>query len=147
MQTFLPYKDFKKTARVLDRQRLGKQRVETMQVMNTLTKTTGAWSNHPAVHMWKGYAWALLQYQKAIINEWVNNRGYKDTCLQKTYNIYKSLPDNMKGEGKYPPWLGREDFHNGHKSNLVRKKPEYYRKFWPNISENLEYVWPEASIV
>ena len=28
MQTFLPYEDFRASARVLDRQRLGKQRVE-----------------------------------------------------------------------------------------------------------------------
>lgn len=37
MQTFLPYKDFKKSAQALDRQRLGKQRVETMQLMTALT--------------------------------------------------------------------------------------------------------------
>ena len=33
MQTFLPYPDFARSARVLDRKRLGKQRVETLQVL------------------------------------------------------------------------------------------------------------------
>lgn len=37
MQTFLPYPDFAESASVLDRQRLGKQRVETLQVMKALT--------------------------------------------------------------------------------------------------------------
>jgi len=37
MQTFLPYPDFKRSAQVLDRQRLGKQRVENLQLMTALT--------------------------------------------------------------------------------------------------------------
>ena len=31
MQTFLPYSNFKKSAKCLDRQRLGKQRVEALK--------------------------------------------------------------------------------------------------------------------
>jgi hypothetical protein len=37
MQTFLPYPDFGATAAVLDARRLGKQRVETVQVLRALT--------------------------------------------------------------------------------------------------------------
>jgi hypothetical protein len=37
MQTFLPYNDFVKSARVLDYKRLGKQRVEGMQIINAIT--------------------------------------------------------------------------------------------------------------
>ncbi len=37
MQTFLPYADFERSAAVLDRQRLGKQRVETLQIFQALT--------------------------------------------------------------------------------------------------------------
>lgn len=36
MQTFLPYPDFCGTALVLDRKRLGKQRVEALQVLRGL---------------------------------------------------------------------------------------------------------------
>ena len=36
MQTFLPYADFPGSAKVLDRKRLGKQRVECCQILNTL---------------------------------------------------------------------------------------------------------------
>lgn len=36
MQTFLPYPDFSKSASVLDKRRLGKQRVENLQIMQVL---------------------------------------------------------------------------------------------------------------
>ena len=36
MQTFLPYASFEESAKVLDRQRLGKQRVECLQIFNAL---------------------------------------------------------------------------------------------------------------
>ena len=38
MQTFLPYEDFRASARVLDRQRLGKQRVEAKQILQALER-------------------------------------------------------------------------------------------------------------
>jgi hypothetical protein len=46
MQTFLPYPDFRKSAEVLDRQRLGKQRVEGLQLINSLAGITNGkgWS-------------------------------------------------------------------------------------------------------
>ena len=53
MQTFLPYPDFAESARCLDRQRLGKQRVETAQILRCIVENrTGGWANHPAVRMW-----------------------------------------------------------------------------------------------
>ena len=36
MQTFLPYKSFEESAKVLDWRRLGKQRVEGMQIINAI---------------------------------------------------------------------------------------------------------------
>ena len=37
MQTFLPYADFERSLRALDPKRLGKQRVECIQVLRGLT--------------------------------------------------------------------------------------------------------------
>lgn len=37
MQTFLPYSDITESLRVLDDKRLGKQRVETFQIINAIT--------------------------------------------------------------------------------------------------------------
>ena len=63
MQTFLPHRDFAKTAKHLDRKRLIKQSVENLQILKSLAGLygeTGAWRNHPAVKMWKGHEDFLL---------------------------------------------------------------------------------------
>jgi hypothetical protein len=54
VQTFLPYPDFRSTARVLDQRRLGKQRVEALQVLRGLIRPGYGWRHHPAVKMWAG---------------------------------------------------------------------------------------------
>jgi len=40
MQTFLPYESFRESAKVLDWRRLGKQRVEGMQIINAIEGKT-----------------------------------------------------------------------------------------------------------
>lgn len=43
-----------------------------------------------------------------------------------------------------PPWLGDDDFHRSHQSNLIRKDEAYYGPQFPGVSATLEYVWPVA---
>lgn len=138
MQTFLPYPNFYLTAVCLDYKRLGKQRVETKQILSSLfsLRTTG-WKNHPATKMWEGYEKCLCLYGIVITKEWVI-RGYKDNTFPWFIESYKKL----ESEVKYPPWFGREDFHLSHQSNLIRKFPEHYNKYFPGIPNNLSYVWP-----
>lgn len=142
MQTFLPYSDFSRSASVLDRQRLGKQRVENMQIMNVLSGTNEkkGWANHPAALMWSGCECALMDYQQAMISEWVDNRGYKDTCLEKTWNIHQVTPH--KCEIVLPQWIGNDDFHSSHRSNLLRKDPGFYSQFEWNDDPLKPYLWP-----
>jgi hypothetical protein len=137
MQTFLPYESFTKSASVLDRQRLGKQRVENLQVIKALITPGYGWQNHPAVKMWRGHEYTLLKYQEAICNEWTG-RGYKDTCLEKSIDLLAGYPIGITK----PKWLGNVEFHESHQSNLLRKFPEHYSQYFTNVSDNLEYVWP-----
>ena len=140
MQTFLPYPDFAESARVLDRQRLGKQRVENLQIMKALTTGEG-WINHPATKMWRGHEDWLLVYQQAVCSEWTEVRGYKDTCWEKTRILF--LEGQPGGILNGPPtWLGNEDFHAAHRSNLLRKNPEWYGQFGWTEPDDLKYVWP-----
>ena len=144
MQTFLPYSNFRLTAEVLDRQRLGKQRVECLQILRTLKQgpmTDGkhtSWYNHPAVQMWKGYERGLLLYLGEICLKWVSF-GYKDTCLEKAKQLVSDGPIFL------PDFIGNERFHLSHQSNLLRKKPEHYGQFFMGIPNDLEYVWPSKS--
>jgi len=137
MQTFLPYKDFVKSASVLDRQRLGKQRVENLQVIKALITPGYGWQNHPAVKMWRGHEYTLLKYQEAICNEWTS-RGYKDTCLEKSIDLLAGYPIGITK----PEWLGDVEFHKSHQSNLLRKFPEHYSQYFTDVPDDLEYVWP-----
>jgi len=146
VQTFLPHKDFSESAKSLDMKRLGKQRVECLQLLNSIKadkegKDYKGWKNHPCRDMWylpgrHDYTNALVDYGIAVCEVW-RSRGYKDTCLEKISAHYKpNEPDTR------PEWLGREDIHKSHRSMLIQKKPEYYKPQWPYEDINLEYVWP-----
>ena len=130
MQTFLPICDFFESAIMLDHKRLGKQRVEAMQILKALDDPNNRWRNHPAVRMWKGYENALKIYYNIAVEEW-KKRGYNNTMKFEYIN----------GEVKYPHWLGREDFHDSHKSNLLRKNKEFYSQYKWKVIDSLEYIW------
>jgi hypothetical protein len=140
MQTFLPYPDYLRSAEVLDRQRLGKQRVEVVQILNALHEITDGWRNHPATRMWRGHEPQLAEYGLAICEEWIG-RGYQDTCKPK---IEQHLEWATSGEFTLtkPLWFGDPAFHLAHQSNLLRKDPKHYGQYFPDVPTDLEYIWP-----
>ena len=138
MQTFLPHPDFWASARVLDWRRLGKQRVETLQLLKALAGETRGWSNHPAAKMWRGHERSLITYGAAICITWIG-MGYRDTCLNKIRAFWGRFP----GSSEDPPeWVGNEDFHLRHQSNLIRKDAAFYAPLFPGVPSDLEYLWP-----
>lgn len=132
-----------RSAAVLNRQHLGKQRVETYQIMIALLEGRG-WIHHPVTKMWAGYEWALLHYQKAVCTEWHLKRGYDDTCMRKTFEVYVKHRGSVDAPNRLPPWYGNKEFHLSHKSNLLRKDPEHYGDYFPGVPNNLTYVYPKA---
>ena len=139
MQTFLPYASFRQSAKVLDRQRLGKQRVEGMQILQCLLGIGSIrWQHHPAVKMWRGSEPYLAKYVIAICDEWTA-RGYKDTIKNKV--VHMPVVQPMRSY-HYPSWLGDEKFHRSHQSNLLRKNQQHYRKYFPRVRATLPYIWP-----
>lgn len=136
MQTFLPYPDFEKSARCLDRRRLGKQRLEAKQIWLALEGGSVGWKNHPAVLMWTGCENALIQYGIAICNEWIT-RGYKDTLLP-WFLERKSFHD----QPTMPFWFGDKEFHAAHRAALLSKDPEWYRGFGWKEQPGVHYLWP-----
>lgn len=132
MQTFLPYPDFQKSAACLDWRRLGKQRLECLSILSVLSGRTTGWANHPAIKMWRGHEASLASYMDAVVWEWAMVRRYKNNM---------TVP-KVEGPVVPPPWLGDEAFHASHRSNLLRKAPEWYGQFGWSESPDLEYVWP-----
>jgi hypothetical protein len=148
VQTFLPYPDFERSARALDLKRLGKQRVECIQVVRGLTRSDYGWRHHPAVLMWKGYEEALGRYAYTCCEVW-GERGFADTCATTISTDLASAgvsavrsQAELAAAGELPPWLGDEEFHRSHQSSLLRKDPDHYGPLFPGVPDDLEYVWP-----
>lgn len=149
MQTFLPYPDFIASANALDQKRLGKQRVETIQVLRGLVQPGYGWRHHPAVKMWTGYEEALVRYGLDMCGVWVAT-GRADTTADtmradaataRGLTVIRTQ-DDLDSAGELPPWLGDDALHLSHRSALVRKAPDFYRPLFGDIPEDLPYVWP-----
>jgi hypothetical protein len=152
VQTFTPYADFEQSLRSLDLKRLGKQRVEVIQIVRALTVPGYAWANHPAVLMWKGYEEALGRYGLTSCEVWVE-RGFADSCAATITADLRAagIPeirtyDELAAAAALPPWLADEALQRSHRSSLLRKDPQHYGPlFPPDTPADLEYVWPVRS--
>eukprot|EP00850_Spirogloea_muscicola_P005092 SM000023S07548 [mRNA] locus=s23:57582:59313:- [translate_table: standard] len=136
LQTFLPFPDFAASVRSLDNRRLGKQRVEAFQILKVITgeAKSNAWKNSPVVRMWRGYADALALYYNECLREW-SSRGFRNVILEP-------VPVPVAESAEMPAWFGDEELHASHRSNLLRKDPEFYGQYrWPEAADK-PYVWP-----
>lgn len=141
MQTFLPYPSFTESARVLDRARLGKQRVEALQLLRAVTIPTYGWRHHPAAKMWRGYVPALTRYGLDMTDVWLE-RGHSDTVREQLLPFATEVEYLSQSELELPPWIGDERLHLSHQSNLIRKDPVHYAPLFPGVPDDLPYVWP-----
>ncbi|HEX2075238.1 MAG TPA: MSMEG_6728 family protein [Geodermatophilus sp.] len=154
MQTFLPVADFEQSARLLDSPRLGKQRVETLQVLRALELPDYGWTSHPVVRMWRGRTPALVVYGLAMVRVW-RERGFADSTQTLIAEFAPEAVGAGQGElaraGLLPSWVGDEAVHRSHRSNLLAKEPDFYRpRFTPLFGpepEDLPYVWPDPDDV
>lgn len=151
MQTFVPYENHENTARSLDRMRLGKQRVECLQILIALRKIADGevkvgWGNHPAVRMWRGHERALGTYAGVVCDEW-SRRGYVDNVLPKIQTLSDTFP---AGTERLPAWWGREDVHASHVARLLVKDRTHYQAAFRLSDDEVDrviqlrpgYVWP-----
>jgi hypothetical protein len=139
VQTFLPCKGPILCANILDDKRLGKQRVEAIQILYTLLGFTDGWLHHPAVKMWKGYEpFLCYSYLRAMLNDWTM-RGFDNTRCNEHFKILCELiPDSNIVQ----PWWLIDLLCLTHRSKLIQKRPDIYRPIFPNTPDNLEYWWP-----
>lgn len=151
VQTFLPFSDFEQSARALDPKRLGKQRVEVIQIVRALTWPKYGWAHHPAVLMWKGHEEALGRYGLTCCEVW-SETGNGDTCAATIASDLRPLgiekirtQAELAEAGALPAWLGDNDMHLGHQSSLLRKDPDWYGSRFPGVPDDLPYRWPVRS--
>jgi hypothetical protein len=176
MQTFLPYLNFEQALNTLDYRRLGKQRVEGLQLwlLNNKLNPTGeftswlegyaerrekpelleprtGWINHPVAVMWRGYEDLLAIYTNTSIKVWID-RGYNSTMeTLPTNSVHEVMNAGLSFDSlgvKIPNWLTKQPFANSmvlsHRSNLLRKDPEWYGQFRWKAPRDLPYIYPEG---
>lgn len=141
MQTFLPLPGYAASAEVLDRARLGKQRVEVAQLLMARFgfKEAAGWRNHPAAKMWAGHEYHLALYGWRICQEW-QRRGYDPGVTHAKMRFWVT---RLK-KTERPPWMGNEAFHESHRLKLVWKNPTHYGPLFnlPVLETEPEYIWP-----
>jgi len=78
--------------------------------------------------------------------------GFGDTCaltiatdLREADVAVVRTQAELAAAGALPPWLGDEELHRSHRSALVRKDPAHYRPLFPDVPDDLPYVWPVRS--
>jgi hypothetical protein len=155
MQTFNTHTTYPRTMAHLDKQRLGKQRLETWQILRLLRgETKNNWTNHPAVKMWRGFEPSLVMYGFYVCHEWRIVRGYEDEMWGRfaTYAREYGMLDTYANDSKTalyangrepvtPPWLSDLWVLRSHRSNLMRKDPKFY-SVYRGTPENMPYLWP-----
>ncbi len=147
MQTFLPYADFEASAAALDPPRLGKQRVETLQILRALELPEYGWANHPAVVMWRHHVPALVLYGLVCARAWTR-LGHADSTYDQMAEFAPGIDAltqaDLAARGMLPSWLGDPRLHTSHRSKLLTKDPEYYASRFAGTPLGLDYFWPPA---
>lgn len=139
MQTWLPDKDFVKSAGMLRDKELGRQRVDAKIAINALVfpERKSAWRFHPVCRMWKGYEHSLIDYYEAIVCEW-KRRGHKHTMALDKRTLLKLSRRYLSR----PWWLGQYGFHEAQRATLIRRFGEHYEKQFSFAWEDMGPVWP-----
>lgn len=167
MQSFLPFPDFARSANCLDRQRLGKQRVEAKQIslaniqgptalfrveVNKGRKTRHVvWGPIPHIipdgHEIGKTPW----YHHPATKIWRNHNGALieygiAVCKEwrrRGYNdsLLQWFEERREQDVGWPTLIGCEAFHVSHMSNLIRKNPTWYGPLFPGVPNDLPYVW------
>lgn len=167
MQTFLPYDDVVKTMKCLDYQRLGKQRVEAMQIMKALKQGPKVIRCYdpkqlPAgrkyIHIYNYFPDKLSKYEKYVKTPWFNHPAtkmwrdnldalayYHNACIDEW--IARGYNNNMlhikhKKKFKMPSWFGNKVFHAKHRGTLLSKNKKWYSQFKWKEKAVYDYYWP-----
>jgi hypothetical protein len=101
--------------------------------------------------MWRGYEEALVRYGLDMCAAWAAG-GRADTCATTlvadlevgTGSSLVRTQAELAGAAELPPWLGDPDVHRSHRSALLRKAPDHYRRIFTDVPDDLAYVWPAS---
>ena len=130
MQVFHPFQSPTRSAQILDRKRVFKQCVETIQILKANLGQTKGWVNHPVTKMWKGCEPYLFHvYLRAFLQECV----YRDFDMFFLFGRVIDLqPYIPKPKTIQTPDFITEDYLTHQKNILIEKNPHYYQPIFEN---------------
>lgn len=144
MNTLVPLSDVNACAEVLEERHLNRLRSDIVQVLKGCCEPApepgSEVKEHPAIKMWRGNEPFLIKFGTAVCIEW-QSRGNSDATLKKILGFKSDFEESSREQ---PEWWGNEEVHDSHKSYLLRLKPSHYRRFWPELSDELPMIWPRS---
>lgn len=171
MQTFLPYPSFELSARVLDDKRLGKQRVECLQILKALQpqKICDMCNGNKTISIrWvKGGQQEKAQCPRCkaegtLPRAWSNHpatrmwRGFENAlvcygqamCEEWTSRGFDDTCRDKLAEYRtsdktiLPSWYPCARLHSSHRAALLYKLPSHYSQFGWTETPKQDYYWP-----
>ncbi len=128
---------------MLDRARLGKQRVEVWQLLN------GSFPHHPASIMWQGYEHALTAYGIICCKYWIR-MGHDDSILPALQGRRQALIELGTYPLVWPWWYGHPAMVCTHQSKLYHKGSPKWVALQERVGKpagmepmRLPYLWPQ----
>lgn len=143
MLTFLPQVGYADTARRLLDAQLEAQCEQAWGILEALESGEG--KSSLAVQMWRGYERSLCIYGLTMCLEWRIGRRHTDGNMGSRF---AELDDELKRAGlsaAKPPWLGKHevDIQRSHRSNLLRRWPEYGSIYSGSVPELMPMIYPQ----
>jgi hypothetical protein len=89
--------------------------------------------------MWEDHPLGLAAYGAVTCLEW-RARGGKDDALLE--HFLKLLAVAGPEAVDLPGWLQWAPLNISHQSALLREDPKHYAPFFPDIPNDLPYIWP-----
>jgi len=146
VQTWLPQIGYADSMRMLDTNRLRKQRNDCWHILQMLeslpSNPQAAGNRHALVFMWKGHERSLCLL--GIMACYELRIGRREGC--DLYPKLHKLDNDLKAAGltaSPPPWLHDLDVHRAYRSNLIRVN-DGYAPLWPGTPERMPYLFPQV---
>lgn len=115
---YMPYQDYRRSAKCLSDAHLREQRVSCMRVINVLCASQKR-DREPWMADWENHLDAVLYAIDATIEELRRRK------LQGPHGI---CPWMLRKNTPEPSWLGESAYHDEVKQNLLKADPAHYGK-------------------
>lgn len=155
MQTHLPLPSLVDSINILEGDELDATVAAAITVLNVLHETLpeaelDLYDGHPEVFKWRGYEPSLVNLGELASMRLADMDGKDSLLMERAEEERETLSWHMRSacSGSYnlmmPDWFGSIAFHQAEQAQLVRMRPEVYRKHFPTIDMLVAPVWPRA---